>query len=695
MFNSLASRQQKNMLWRGFLFAGLTAVTLAGCGGGGGGTSEVGTTTDVSDQGIPCEGQCADASSFLTVSDVQQVIAQAVAEAKAQNSAATIAVTDRVGNVLAVYRTADVDTSASVLISTTVPVEVTTGLEGIALPNAVGGDALAAIAKAITGAYLGTEGNAFSTRTASQIIQENFNPGEGNQPAGPLFGVQFSQLACSDFINKNTGSAATIGPQRSPLGLSADPGGFPLYKNGAAVGGVGVMADNLYTIDKSILDVDRDLDEMIALAGTFNFASPLDRRADRITADGKNFRYSDVEFDDLVANPDNAAAFSALTASDGFLIPVPDYTQGAIIRGTAFGQPESGVRSDTADYPGLDAYVFVDEANQNRFPPSAGLDGGVLSIDPLQPNEVREVLRAALDVANRARAQIRRPIGTPARVTISVVDTLGNPLGIARTLDAPIFGADVSLQKARTAAFFSGTDAGDYLNSITTPTTYFQGDPIASLIPKENVQIGDYVTAVRDFVGPTALQDGIAFSDRAGGNLSRPNYPDGLQGRPHGPLSKSDADNEWSVFSTGLQLDLVFNKTIQHIGYLAGLNIPGTSTPIPEVGPSCISNSPGPNDADRARLANGTQIFPGSVPIYRGSQLVGAIGVSGDGVDQDDMISFLGVHNAGLTLNGSINNAPADIRADNIVVQGVRLRYISCPQTPFIDSDEQNVCSDK
>jgi uncharacterized protein GlcG (DUF336 family) len=51
--------------------------------------------------------------------------------------------------------------------------------------------------------------------------------------------------------------------------------------------------------------------------------------------------------------------------------------------------------------------------------------------------------------------------------------------------------------------------------------------------------------------------------------------------------------------------------------------------------------------AGQNRLQNGIQIFPGSVPIYRGNQLVGAIGVSGDGIDQDDMISFLGAHNGG------------------------------------------------
>ena len=38
-------------------------------------------------------------------------------------------------------------------------------------------------------------------------------------------------------------------------------------------------------------------------------------------------------------------------------------------------------------------------------------------------------------------------------------------------------------------------------------------------------------------------------------------------------------------------------------------------------------------------LRNGLQIFAGSVPIYRGSTLIGAVGVSGDGIDQDDFIA--------------------------------------------------------
>ena len=187
--------------------------------------------------------------------------------------------------------------------------------------------------------------------------------------------------------------------------------------------------------------------------------------------------------------------------------------------------------------------------------------------------------------------------------------------------------------------------------------------------------------AAQTFIGPQALTDGTAFSDRAGGNLSRPFYPDGIRGNDHGPFSKSFNNNEWSVFSTGLQLDLAFNRIIEHILFVAG----AADADVP---PNCAQSA-------EPRVANGIQIFPGSVPIYRGDALVGGIGVSGDGIDQDDMISFLGVHEAAELLGGSINNAPPEIRADRLKPMGTRLRYIQCPQTPYLDSDEQQVCDGK
>ena len=109
---------------------------------------------------------------------------------------------------------------------------------------------------------------------------------------------------------------------------------------------------------------------------------------------------------------------------------------------------------------------------------------------------------------------------------------------------------------------------------------------------------------------------------------------------------------------------------------------PARCTALPDI-------APGQN-----RLQNGLQIFPGGAPIYRNGRLVGAIGVSGDGIDQDDMISFLGLANGGRRV-GTIGHRDPEKRSDRIIVQigdGVRLRYVNCPFAPFVGSSDQNVC---
>jgi uncharacterized protein GlcG (DUF336 family) len=638
----------------------LVAASVTACSGGDGGIG-----------GGGCTGFCADTPTRLEVVDVESVIARAVNEATARGASATIAVVDRTGNVLGVFRMNGADT----LISTDAGRGVDGGLDG--LDDAVP-DALAAIAKAITAAYLSSEGNAFSTRTASQIVQLHFYPGEIGQPSGPLFGVQFSQLPCSDVNTRFDGvTRPSAGPQRSPLGLAADSGGLPLYKNGTPVGAIGVISDGIYGLDPDIRDRDVDDDEVIALAGTFGFEAPADRRADRITAGGLTLRFADARASDLAADPAAAPAFAAIDTVAGNRIAVSLYATTTIVAGTAFGQPESGVRPATGALAALDAFVLVDDANAVRFAPANATDASVTGASALTAAEAEQLLASALAVANRARAQIRRPLGTPARVSVSVVDSFGAVLGIARTRDAPVFGIDVSLQKARVAAFLSNDVAAADLGA--TPDAAYLGGGTAS--------IADYVGDLQAFLGlPAALTDGAtAFSARATGNLARPYYPDGLVSSPPGPLSKPVA--EWSPFSTGLQLDLVNNAIGQHVVFQAtgggSDTASGTCTALP-------ATANGSN-----RLRNGIQIFPGGVPIYRGTTLVGAIGVSGDGVDQDDMVAFLGLHEGAAVLGTGLSNAPVAMRADTLVPQGARLRYVQCPQAPYYASSEQNVCGGK
>lgn len=72
-------------------------------------------------------------------------------------------------------------------------------------------------------------------------------------------------------------------------------------------------------------------------------------------------------------------------------------------------------------------------------------------------------------------------------------------------------------------------------------------------------------------------------------------------------------------------------------------------------------------------LPNGITIFPGGFPLYRNGQLIGAIGVSGDGVDQDDLVAASGLRDF---------LDPPGSRADNFFFKDARLPYAKFPRDP-------------
>ena len=633
--------------------AAALSMSLAGCGGGGGSGNTVGgpapspTPTSTTAARLFSDP----AAESLSVADVQKIIAQAVGEARARNLPSTIAVVDRVGNVLAVFKMTgardNVTTSKFIsFLGTDNPRNVLA--QGVTVPASFG-----AISKAITGAYLSSGGNAFSTRTASQIVQQHFPPAPTTPglESGPLFGVQFSSLPCSDFSSRFSaagGATALVGPKRSPLGLAADGGGFPLYKNGVVVGGVGISGDGDYAFDPNILDTDSDAEEFIALAGIQGFAPADLILADKISVDGTLLRFSDARIGGLAPLQNN---FSAINGAAGSLLAVGGYNDAVIVAGSVYGTEASGVRqSIVAEYTNRDIYVFTDGSGANRYPPRAATDGvtGALSAA-----DVRAVLEEAFAVMARGRAQIRQPLDSRIQVNISVVDTNGAILGMIRSPDAPIFGSDVSLQKARTVSFFSSRFAASDLTAAGQ---------------------GNYVTATRTFFGdPSALTGAIAFSNRAQGLIERPYYPDGEVGNPPGPLAERIED--FNPFATGLQVKLIAANLLSQ-------------------GPVGCTAAPSTGSAPN-RIANGIQIFPGASPLYRNGVLVGAVGVSGDGIDQDDMISFLGgANNGGARAGNGLGNAPKNIRADTVIPPGTntRLRYVNCPFAPFLDTSAQNVC---
>jgi hypothetical protein len=122
---------------------------------------------------------------------------------------------------------------------------------------------------------------------------------------------------------------------------------------------------------------------------------------------------------------------------------------------------------------------------------------------------------------------------------------------------------------------------------------------------------------------------GTASTNRTIGFGAQPLYPPGIDGSPNGPFFQLYVNDVKNPCSQG-------------------------------------SQPPGPKQS-------GIVFFPGSVGLYRNGQLIGGLGVSGDGVDQDDYV----------TSGGSLGfEAPPNIRADQIIDQGVRLPYLKFPRDP-------------
>jgi len=316
----------------------------------------------------------------LTEAEIETIIAQAVARADADGNAYVVTVINRDGVVVG----------------------------SLAMPGADPGSIDSCRRKARTAAFLSSNQHAFSTRTARFIIQDNFPPGLDNTPGGPLYGVGFSSLACSDVVGEDDGTINNNGN-----GLSGDPGSMPLYKDGCLVGAV--AADGP-TVEPG--------EERAAWAGSAGFRPDPSIFGDRIFLDGISLEF----IDEMPADPAVVPPFAGLP---GVVLVAP------------FDAPPD----DT--YPmgifgGLDCEI--------RYPV---IDSPSATPVKLLAADVDAMLNAAAARSDRVRAAIRRPLGSAMRCFVAVVDTDGVVLGCIRTPDATLFSFDVAIQKARTAAYFS------------------------------------------------------------------------------------------------------------------------------------------------------------------------------------------------------------------------------------------------
>ncbi|MGH7090363.1 MAG: hypothetical protein ACREFQ_15815, partial [Stellaceae bacterium] len=354
-----------------------------------------------------------------------------------------------------------------------------------------------------------------------------------------------------------------------------------LYIDGVLVGGIGVMTEATYSIDPqpSVDDAD-NADEGVALAGQSGFAPPPDIEASNINIGGVTLDYAGPSKVHVVSSAAPAGGTVAALAVGGFY--TPNGGGSPFYDGARFGTAASGIVRDSSlgapSYPGTDGYVLVTAAGTPRFPPN--VNGAALpSGDGAQiaAAEAQALAMNALKVAEVTRAGIRIPTNAHAEVTISVIDLDGNILAIVRTPDAPIFGTDVSLQKARSAVWFSRGDAKNAFTEVSA---------LAAASSTASGHFSDYVTtpsAISANSAPTSvfnLPGGTAFSLLAVGALDRPYLPDGqnMPGNVHGngplalPLPADSSGNpiagphQWSPFSTGLQTDLIVPDLAAFLG---------------------------------------------------------------------------------------------------------------------------------
>src|SRR5262249_60879592 len=80
-----------------------------------------------------------------------------------------------------------------------------------------------------------------------------------------------------------------------------------------------------------------------------------------------------------------------------------------------------------------------------------------------------------------------------------------------------------------------------------------------------------------------------------------------------------------------------------------------------------------PRNRPSQRQKNWHCLLPRRPWPYRNGKLIGGLGISGDGVDQDDFV----------TNGGTLGfEAPLAIRADQVIDRNVRLPYMKFPRNP-------------
>ncbi len=422
------------------------------------------------------------------------------------------------------------------------------------------------------------------------------------------------------FAPDSYGVESGLLPGAQSRGIATLPGGIPLYKNGQIVGGIGVFFPG---------KTGYATEENSSLSSTFDVTKP-DRSLE--------------------------AEFIAFAAGGGLqgLVPVgalggvelPPGFKGIPVIGTS-RIDLVGIQLDVLGPGGLDNGMKVLQQvgvavkagtgnpndGKNQVIVAAGgvtLRDGVRAAegwlvtphdgDGITASDVELIINSGIEQAFDTRAAIRLPVGQRTRMVFAVADKTGKIVGLYRMPDATIFSIDVAVAKARNVAYYANADDLQPIDRV------------------DDVPLG------------------TAFTNRSFRYLAEPRFPIGIDGTPPAPFSQlldGGADP-----LTGLQVGARLPASAYQSVYGYDAFNPGTNF----------------RDKTDINNANGIVFFPGSASLYKNGKLVGGFGVSGDGVDQDDIVTGAGQVRYGVPLS-----IP---RVDQLFIRGVRVPYQKTNRNP-------------
>lgn len=230
-------------------------------------------------------------------------------------------------------------------------------------------------------------------------------------------------------------------------------------------------------------------------------------------------------------------------------------------------------------------------------------------------------------------------------ITSPIVASQPNPFP---KVDASVYGISGELKNTST---LNNSDSLGVIESDDTAATRLTVADVNQIISQAVATSTKVRAAIRLPVGVPAKVH-IAVVDRDGTVLGVFRETDGTNFSFDVAVQKartaaffSDDTHAFSTRSIGFMSQAIFP---------AGVNSGGTDGPLFHL-QNALSTEPG--NLGRGPLANGITVFPGGVPLYKDGVFVGAIGISGDGVEQDDEIAF----------GGAANFQPAvSIRSDSL-----------------------------